>query len=797
MKKKQKKLRKKQQQKPTVQPIDFLFGLIIAAYIFIPTFTPNWMSLDTNTPKFFMTALLNLIVFAVIYFNGYSKNNFNFFKAFYFTNIGLIYSAFLIVSLLSFSQAVNLLESILQFTKIFTVFAAVFNLSVILKHDLRFVKLIAITVTGILFFDSISVFYYISKFINGEIATITDIKTVYSNKNILASAIFVKLVFALWLMVFEKGWIKIIGFIGFGFGVAATFFMATRTFYLGLLILYLVFVGYNIAIYFRYKQKRALWLTASSIGAILIAFFVFTFVQQNLYPEHRSRHTQSILKQLATLKNPATASKNRTDAWRWSIELIKEKPLLGVGSGNWKVNILKYENQQNPGFIYLYKAHNDFLETTAETGIIGGMFFLGIFVVLLINFIRHYRHKDEDHEHLLQYFFLAAAGVGFYSVDAFFNFPADRPEILALFIIFVATGIASVDHRNALAKEKNTIINNDSYLNKKPVKIAVGLFSFALLGASAWILYINFQSSKTQRIIYQEILAGELKEPSSRIIAGLPFIPNVSVWGEPVGALKARYLIQEEKFEEAIDVLRPDHTSPWDARREFFMAMAFNNLKEYDSALHYSQIAHELKPNYFRNLHLVATLLERKEDYNQASLLYNNYLQNNKKDDQAWLAASNLHIQNKNYEKANAIITEASRYIRHNKNLDQQKEFLHHKLNVEPHLDLFAKASDHYQAKRFNKTVEVLNEFLEKVPDYVNGLQIRAFAHYYLNNYDACIKDANKALKLDKSNSSLVNLRGVCYRALDDLDKACKDFNKSMQMGNESGKTNYERFCSE
>jgi putative inorganic carbon (hco3(-)) transporter len=70
---------------------------------------------------------------------------------------------------------------------------------------------------------------------------------------------------------------------------------------------------------------------------------------------------------MATLQDPKSASSLRLDAWTWSIELIKEKPVLGVGVGNWKVDILKHENQKNAGFIYLYKAHNDFLETAAET----------------------------------------------------------------------------------------------------------------------------------------------------------------------------------------------------------------------------------------------------------------------------------------------------------------------------------------------------------------------------------------------------------------------------------------------
>jgi putative inorganic carbon (hco3(-)) transporter len=790
--KKQKEL-KKQKSEPLVKPIDMLMGLIILAYVLIPTFTPNWMSLDTNTPKFFMTALLNLAVFSLFLSNGYFKNNLHYISGFFRTNIGLVYSGFLLVSLLSFTQSVNMLESVLQFTKVFTVFAAVFNMAMVLMRDLRYVRFIVIIMTALLIFDSVSVFYYINKFINGEVAAISDIKTVYSNKNILASSIYVKLAFAIWLMVFEKGWLNRLGWFALACGIAATFFMATRAFYLGLIILYLIFIAYNIVLYFRYRNKRVLLLTASSIAAIFIAFFAFTFVQSNLYPEIRGRHTQGVLKQLSTLKNPESASSLRLDAWRWSIDLIKEKPLLGVGSGNWKIQILKHENQKNAGFIYLYKAHNDFLETAAETGIIGGLLFLGIFIMIFLNFFKHYSRKEDDPEHLTQYLFLAAAGVAFYSVDAVFNFPADRPEILALFILFVSAGIAATYRQKQTAEAVNT--ENVAIIRQKGIAIPLCIVSIALLAFSTWVLRTNFQSSINQRVVYQEIMAGNLKEPSDKIIAGFPVIPNVSIWGEPIATLKARYLIQEEKNEEAVEILRFDFSSPWDARREFFMAMAFNNMKEYDSALHYSEIAAQLKPNYFRNIHLAATLHERNKEYEAAAALYDNYLASNKRDKQAYLLASNLHIQNKNLERAKDIVDEGLRFLPRDKDLQQQETFLNHRLNIEPHLPIFNRANEHFQKQQYNKAIETVSEFLELVPDHAGALQIRSFSYYHTNEYEQSIADANKSLKLDASNSSLINLRGVCLRALNKLEEACADFKKSMEMGNASGKINFERFC--
>lgn len=456
--------------------------------------------------------------------------------------------------------------------------------------------------------------------------------------------------------------------------------------------------------------------------------------------------------------------------------------------------ILKHENQKNAGFIYLYKTHNDFIETTTETGIFGGLLYLGIFVFIIWNFLRNHIKNKGDNDDLMPYLFLAATGIIFYSVDAFFNFPADRPEILALFACFTSIGIASAYHQNISTEPENhpAVIGTKI---PKWVGFLILPVAFAMLATSAYMLYVNFTSSKTQRIVYQEIMVGKLKEKSEKIIAGFPFIPNVSIWGESIGTLKARYLIDEEKNVEAIDILRNDFSSPWDARREFFMAMAFNNMKEYDSALYYSEIAAGIKPNYFRNIHLAATLLEKKGDTESAAAFYDKFLEKNKKDKQAYLIASNLHIQHNELDKASEIIEEAMKHFKGDTLVEKQHRFLNHKLTVEPHMKIFNQGSDHFQAKRYAQAIKVLSEFIEKVPDYTNAFQIRAFSYYYLKDYEKCIADANKALELDNKNSSLINLRGVCYRGLEKHEEACKDFKKSMEMGNESGKTNYERFC--
>jgi len=68
--------------------------------------------------------------------------------------------------------------------------------------------------TLLLIFDSLTVFSGIGKYLDGKLPSIGELNSVYSNKNILASSIFVKIPFALWLMVFSRKWLGTLGILG-------------------------------------------------------------------------------------------------------------------------------------------------------------------------------------------------------------------------------------------------------------------------------------------------------------------------------------------------------------------------------------------------------------------------------------------------------------------------------------------------------------------------------------------------------------------------------------------------------
>ena len=823
---------KKASGKPLIEPAQIPSALIVLAYIFIVTFTPNWMALDTNSTKFMTLSMLNLASFLYLIGNKSIRQDPGTMLKFFNTNVGLVYTGFLIMTLLSFTQAINILESVLNFAKIFSVFSAVFILSVLLMRDLRLVKMILFVMTLLLIFDSVSVYYYIGKFIQGDIDRITDIKTVYSNKNILASSIYVKLPFALSMLMFDRGWQKYFGWTALFFGMLATFFMATRTFYLGLILLSVMFLAYTLIHFLRRKEKKYIILAGAYVAAMVLSLVIFSYIQQYHYPGMREarieqrrlarqearegaettarpratggRHTQPVTEQLATI-SWESGSRNRTNAWIWSMYIIKENPLLGIGTGNWKINILEHENQENPGFIYLYKAHNDFLEKTAETGIVGGLLFISIFVLMGWNFIKQYRKRADDPGLLYRALFLAASGLAFYAVDAFFNFPADRPEILLLWSLYLSMGIAAtiIQKEETQAEE----MQKDGENTNRPVNLpapsfkypllakGAAIFTVALLGVVVWILTINFQSSKLQRIIYQDIMAGELRHSSDQFVGQFPVIPNLSIWGESITSLKARYLMDEEKYRETVDVLIDDQSNPWDARREFFLAMSYNNMNETDSAIYFSEKAYHLKPYYFRNIHLLSTLMERKDREDEIPAILDRFLEREKRTSQAWLFATGFYNRKGETEKAWELIEEARRRMPRDSQIEQQYNFLYHRKFIEPNRPTFNEAMELYNNNDFSAAIDKFNEYMLIVDRDPNAFRIRAFAHYRSGNYEESIADIERFFEIQDVEGSLLNLRGVCLRELGEIELACQDFAEAMRMGNASGETNFRNFC--
>ena len=783
--------RKKKNDSVGIKPISIIPGIIVLAFIAITTYTPNLMAFDSNAPKFLALSISNLFAFLYLIFNSKLRKQIGSLTFFFKTKIGLAYSGFVLFSLLSIFNATNYIAFLHQISILLTVFTSTYLLAVMIKTDHRIINWVVIFAIGMLIIDSFSVFHYISEFIQGRVKDDTDFKSIYSNKNILASAIFVKLPFAIWLFLYGKNKLKILGWISLFMGSTAIFFMVARAFYVGLIVISIFFLIYMFYGYVKTKSKIKLMQSGYYALAIVLAFLVFIGIQKGLFPENKDSRladgTSNLVTSISVERNQA-----RIALWGWSWLLIKEKPLLGVGSGNWKVEVLKYESKLKSGFTYSYKAHNDFIESAAETGVIGGLFYLGIFVFVALSFLKRIKQNIKSEDNHYGYLFLAAMGMFFYFFDAFFNFPADRPEMQILFGFFLSVAITKTlhpenDRKVDLSSKKMVALNRSRILPLIPILLILSIIVF--------FLFLNFKSSKTQRIVFQEIDSGKLISSSEKIIAGFSFIPNISANGESIDVIKARYLIKEEKFSKAIEILSRDKSNPWDWRKEYFLSMAYYNLGQLDSVVFYAEKVFQLKPKHDDNIFLLCQALEKNGQKEKVPYYLEKYLFEIRNNVKAWIFATNFYNKIGEIGMAWETINKAKLELPKSDKVERKYFEIYQNKFAESYKHLYSKAFEEFNKKEYNTALKLLNEYIEEVPKDYLAHELRSYIFYYKKDIQKCISETTYIISLSTNQGSIFNLRGSCYVKIDDMKNACNDFIKAASLGDEDGEKNVDKFC--
>ena len=126
------------------------------------------------------------------------------------------------------------------------------------------------------------------------------------------------------------------------------------------------------------------------------------------------------------------SNQGRLETWRKAEEIILKHPFGGVGIGNYPLEIKATADYREP--IY---AHSLYLDISAETGLISLVAWLGMLVLVALNFI-----KKAKRDIL---FFCAMLSVIIFSAHALAETPLYSPIILPLFLIILAFNAVELD----------------------------------------------------------------------------------------------------------------------------------------------------------------------------------------------------------------------------------------------------------------------------------------------------------------------------------------------------------------
>ena len=123
-----------------------------------------------------------------------------------------------------------------------------------------------------------------------------------------------------------------------------------------------------------------------------------------------------------------------------TLQLMAEQPILGVGPGNWKIDVWEYGLYEGTlGKSFAQRPHNDFLWVFAEGGFIAGIAYILLFLILLRD--SYYLHKNRKEEDGIFYSLLFSCFLGFGFISLV-DFPMERFSHNIIFFVLASFVIA-------------------------------------------------------------------------------------------------------------------------------------------------------------------------------------------------------------------------------------------------------------------------------------------------------------------------------------------------------------------
>jgi O-antigen ligase len=250
-----------------------------------------------------------------------------------------------------------------------------------------------------------------------------------TNRNLFGSAQAFLLPFAIYTFYAGKRSWKIVAGFALTIIVISLLLSQTRSAWLSGAAIFIVSL-LLVLIFVPSQRKR--WMLASfaaiAVAAALISLLIFS--------DKESELAKSVTERAASLTvnaSPQSAAdvntSERLKMWKKTVSMIKDHPLTGVGSGNWKVVIPSYGLANTvfaKGYFAPDRVHNTYLQIASETGVPGAIFYFGMWVLIAIAGFKLIRKTNSNDKKILV--ILMLAGLSAVAVDSLFSFAVERIE---------------------------------------------------------------------------------------------------------------------------------------------------------------------------------------------------------------------------------------------------------------------------------------------------------------------------------------------------------------------------------
>jgi len=309
--------------------------------------------------------------------------------------------AYIIACTLSLFSSVDIYNSLYSLTGIVLLVALYFLVPNIVRERKQIKKIMV----SLIFVSGLISVYSVAQYLGVDLLGLKvigsgNISGPFENRNVLASfLVFTMPVSAGFL--FEKIGKKMKIMIGLGaiITLVALIYTRTRGAWVGLIGAMAIFVCTKLAAEGGMKKIFTSLVNKKVLVIIFLTVICLGLLIRYDYKKQTTSFTKKFLS-IADLKDPAT--RHRFVMWHTGIDIIKEHPVLGTGIGTFKKIHPKYQSKylrtEKYGIFQGLSrfAHNDYLEMTANTGILGLGTFLWLIVTLYWIGLKKLKQKNQS-----------------------------------------------------------------------------------------------------------------------------------------------------------------------------------------------------------------------------------------------------------------------------------------------------------------------------------------------------------------------------------------------------------------
>jgi len=730
---------------------------LVVFYILVGVI-PYFGTADKVHPQTLYISILNIVSLGLIIYNSGLINTFNNLKKAISHKQTGFYFLFAIVAVISTLQSINFTQSLIKLAEIFSQLFA-FTMLIYLISTIKDLKKFFInSIVFLCVIELASTLYpYLMDIINRgyPIDRSLEYRGVSGSVNIISYLLLMKLPFIYYLSLVNKKY---------------------RFFY----ILISVLILYSITVI---HQTRSAILLSFLVSLFIIAVFLYN---KNVIKKHNPYSVKTILLTtifpiitVLALSNIQSSLFNKTDAvqdrissinleeystnarlryYSQAIKYIIANP-LGVGTGNWQLASIDADKENIEAYVIPYHVHNDFLEISAETSLLGGILYymisLSIFFLLLKKIIESIKRRKP-----LEYETLFFTVLGIWIIDSMFNFPATRvlQQINLLFIIAVI-----INYYNLKPLNINKHFNSLSFY--------IMLISLPLVLASSIRLV---QSSVDQRILLTHYNLADFSIPLEVIDEMDMNYSNISMTTIPMRSLKGFFYMKAGFYREALDFFNEGTKhNPYLYFSETYKAFSHLNLKNYDSAHHFAKIAFNKLPGNVVHFANYALSLVHRGDSTELKAAYDKANHKKEMHDELFLTAMADIID----VDSNNFALENFDFISESENDNMKMGYYTLKIGRK---DMMEAGSNHeigdfyFKKKDFESARIHFEKAVNLNPYELTYKENLANSHLQLGNFQTAADILTELIDVDGSTSVKVKyLRVLAYLNLEDYNTAC------------------------